>query len=83
MTDRTDRIPLSPGVVRCEPQKACTVRSRCARGIAVIPQGSKLMDFSLEPGGAGPLCPGFMSAATIRIEHERKRTVKPWPKGED
>lgn len=85
MTDRSDRIWLPLSTARCSP-KACNVRMRCATGMASIPPGAPLQDYSLEPAGGTALCPGFLTlekARQMRDESTRQtQGARPWPSGE-
>jgi hypothetical protein len=70
--DRSDRILLPPVEGRCEPLQACTMRTRCARYLATIPQGASLGDWSASGGyGAGTaLCSGYLDANGLRLAQE-------------
>lgn len=82
MSDRSDRIWLPLSTARCSP-KACNVRMRCATGMASIPPGAPLQDYSLEPAGGTVLCPGFVTIEKARQMRADAvagpKSVKPWP----
>lgn len=82
--DRSDRVPLPAGEARCEPQQDCTMRSRCARYSASLPQGTPLGDYSVDFMGGTALCPGFVDLKSLTKEPKpTKREVKPWPTSGD
>lgn len=81
MTDRSDRIRLDPKQSRCS-AAVCTMRSKCARAQASIPQGTPLEDFTAgSPGGGSAGCVGLILLADLHADAPRPRTVKPAIKG--
>lgn len=86
MSDRSDRIKLNPAESRCEPQRPCTMRSKCARIQATIPQGTAVEDFTVgdnyrQQWGGTPLCPGYIPLADLHADAPPPRQVKPAVKG--
>lgn len=70
---RSDRIPLPAAEPRCEPSRGCTARTKCARALAVIPQGGTLGDWSAAraPAAAGLVSTLPLGQATARVSPRR------------
>mgnify|MGYP000148997558 CR=1 FL=1 len=86
MSDRSDRVRLPATTSRCEPQRPCKMRSRCARVQAPILQGSIVEDFTVgdfvrDQRGGTATCPGFMNVADVHQDTPPPRQVKPAVKG--
>lgn len=64
--ERTDRIRLPISEARCEPEKTCSMLSRCARYLAAISRGAPLADYSIQDAGGTALCAGFADAGQFR-----------------
>ena len=80
--DRTDTIPLTGDVARCEPSGVCHVRGRCARYEASLPKyGGSMTDFSLTVAGGTALCDGYIGSATVRKAAEPPPVAKPYVRG--
>lgn len=77
---RSDRIYLAADKERCEPlAKRCVMQSKCARAAAVIAQGSPLMDYTIDPSGAGgtALCAGYINSSQAMAQPAPVRAVRP------
>lgn len=83
MTDRTDRIKLDPKESRCSAAPGtCTMRSKCARAQASIPQGTPLEDFTAGSfGGGTAACIGLILLADLHADAPKPRATKPAIKG--
>jgi len=83
MTDRTDRIKLDPLQSRCSAAPGtCTMRSKCARSQASIPQGTPLEDFTAGSfGGGTATCIGLILLADVHADAPKPRPTKPAVRG--
>lgn len=86
MSDRSDRVVLSPAEPRCAPSGRCVLLARCARAQATIPKGTPLADYtigSLMRGAFGGTvyCPGFIDVASVHAAAPAQREPKPAVKG--
>lgn len=86
MSERSDRVLLPADQSRCAPSRPCSMRNRCARVQAAIPQGTALEDFTTgtadrESIGGTALCPGFINVAAVHALTPQARSVKPAVRG--
>lgn len=83
MSERSDRVALDPKQSRCSAAVgSCTVRSKCARAQASIPQGTPLEDFTAgAPGGGTAGCMGLILLSDVHVATARPRQVKPAVRG--
>jgi hypothetical protein len=81
MIERSDRVYLKAGMVRCQPQSSCADQASCARRCATIPQGSPLEDYSFNRTQGDP-CRWFVPITRIPAAEPVQHNVKPWPGGE-
>lgn len=81
MSDRSDRIRLDPKQSRCS-AAVCTMRSKCARAQASIPQGAPVEDFTAgQPGGGTAGCVGLILLADVHADAPKPRPAKPAIRG--
>lgn len=81
MSDRSDRIRLDPKQSRCS-AAVCTMRSKCARAQASIPQGTPVEDFTAgQPGGGTAGCVGLILLADVHADAPKPRPTKPAIRG--
>jgi len=84
--DRSERVPLPASESRCEPQRPCVVRARCARYQAALLQGGRLEDFTTGDNlrdqiGGTAQCPGYVDTASLRKAHAPAPSPKPPMRG--
>ena len=81
--ERSDRIRLDPAQPRCSAAVGtCTVRNRCARAQAFLPQGTPIEDYTAgQPGGGTAGCVGLVLVADVHADAQKPRAVKPAVRG--